>query len=114
MMGIGQIHWRANGMRYPHCVVFFISPVRMPVDKRPPMTQHMLIHEVMYPLRCVGQRSAAYEIASVWKTPQGRPWIMPPTRNISSPVEKNGMKMAPVMNNMLPIIVFLYPIHSVM
>jgi hypothetical protein len=40
--------------------------------------------------------------------------MMPPTRNISKLVEKNGMQTAAAINTMLATIVFLYPIHSVM
>jgi hypothetical protein len=52
MIGAGQIHCREKGIRYPHCVVFFIKPVKTPVENSPPITQHMLIHEVMYAGMC--------------------------------------------------------------
>src|SRR5690242_18231698 len=65
MMGKGQIHCNANGIRYAHWSSLSTVPRRTPVEMKPPIDQHRFTYEVKYALKATGLTSAAYVVVSV-------------------------------------------------
>lgn len=69
--GNGNTHWRAKGSRYDHCEGMSRVPVRTPVDKSLPITQHRFTNVVRYPRSTIGHISEAYDGVAAAKKPHG-------------------------------------------